>query len=53
MTGAWLARRWYLTLKTRRAYSVRQVSPGDRRLLAELTHELNSQATEREQSSIA
>jgi RimJ/RimL family protein N-acetyltransferase len=41
----WLARRWYYTPKTRRAYSVRQVSPGDRRLLAEFMHTLNG-ATE-------
>ena len=33
--GAWLARRWYYTPRTHRAYSVRQISPGDRRLLAE------------------
>ena len=33
--GAWLARRWYYTARTHRAYSVRQISPGDRRLLAE------------------
>ena len=52
MTGAWLARRWYLTVKTRRAYSVRQVSPGDRRLLAEFTHELGAAATERDQASL-
>lgn len=52
MTGAWLARRWYLTVKTRRAYSVRQVSPGDRRLLAEFTHELDATATEREHASL-
>jgi RimJ/RimL family protein N-acetyltransferase len=52
MTGAGLARHWYLTFKTRRAYSVRQVSPGDRRLLAEFTHELNAAATERDQSSL-
>jgi RimJ/RimL family protein N-acetyltransferase len=52
LTGAWLARRWYLTLKTRRAYSVRQVSPGDRRLLAEFMHELDATATERDQSSL-
>jgi N-acetylglutamate synthase-like GNAT family acetyltransferase len=38
---AWLARRWYLTLKTQRSYSVRQASPGDRRLLAEFVVELN------------
>lgn len=35
--GAWLARRWYYTPRTHRAYSVRQISPGDRRLLAEFT----------------
>lgn len=33
--GAWHARRWYYTARTQRAYSVRQTSPGDRRLLAE------------------
>jgi RimJ/RimL family protein N-acetyltransferase len=33
--GAWLSRRWYYTPRTHRAYSVRQISPGDRRLLAE------------------
>lgn len=51
MTGA-LARRWYLTFKTRRAYSVRQVSPGDRRLLAQFTHELDATAAERERASL-
>ncbi len=30
-----LARRWYYTPRTHRAYSVRQIAPGDRRLLAE------------------
>lgn len=33
--GPWLSRRWYYTPLTHRAYSVRQVSTGDRRLLAE------------------
>jgi GNAT superfamily N-acetyltransferase len=33
--NAWLARRWYYTPRSHRAYSVRQISPGDRRLLAE------------------
>ncbi|HEU4779227.1 MAG TPA: GNAT family N-acetyltransferase [Steroidobacteraceae bacterium] len=33
--GLWLARRWYYTPRTHRAYSVRQISSGDRRLLAE------------------
>jgi GNAT superfamily N-acetyltransferase len=36
-----LARRWYYTPKSRRAYSVRQISPGDRRLLAEFVLALN------------
>jgi RimJ/RimL family protein N-acetyltransferase len=35
--GAWLARRWYYTCRTHRAYSVRQIAPGDRRLLAEFS----------------
>lgn len=39
--GSWLARRWYYTPKSRRAYSVRQISPGDRRLLAEFSVALN------------
>jgi GNAT superfamily N-acetyltransferase len=34
-SGGWLARHWYYTPKSRRAYSVRQAAPGDRRLLAE------------------
>lgn len=37
----WLARRWYYTPRSHRAYSVRQVSPGDRRLLAEFALALN------------
>jgi len=48
MTGGWLARRWYYTPRTHRAYSIRQVSPGDRRLLAEFALELSRIATERE-----
>jgi RimJ/RimL family protein N-acetyltransferase len=51
-TGVWLARRWYYTPKTRRAYSVRQMSPGDRRLLAQFIVELGSAATDRDQSSL-
>lgn len=51
-SGAWLARRWYLTVRTRRSYSVRQVSPGDRRLLAEFMLEVNATATERERASL-
>jgi len=42
MTIAWLARRWYYTPKSRRAYSVRQVSPGDRRVLAEFMMEIDA-----------
>jgi acetyltransferase len=50
----WLARRWYYTPKTRRAYSVRQVSPGDRRLLAEFMHALNAPAdSERSPSGLS
>src|SRR3954451_953677 len=52
MTSAWLARRWYYTPKSRRAYSVRQVSPGDRRLLAEFVLELNAIAPERDRSAL-
>lgn len=48
VSGAWLARRWYYTPKSRRAYSVRQISPGDRRLLAEFALGLTRAATERE-----
>jgi GNAT superfamily N-acetyltransferase len=44
LSHTWLARRWYYTPKTRRAYSVRQVSPGDRRLLAEFVHALGAPA---------
>src|SRR5690349_24417749 len=52
VSSAWLARRWYYTPKSRRAYSVRQISPGDRRLLAQFMVELNAVATERDQSSL-
>jgi RimJ/RimL family protein N-acetyltransferase len=51
IANAWLARRWYLTLKTRRNYSVRQVSPGDRRLLAEFVVELTANG-ERDHSAV-
>jgi RimJ/RimL family protein N-acetyltransferase len=52
IVNAWQARRWYYTPKSRRAYSVRQVSPGDRRLLAEFMVELNATATERDRASL-
>jgi acetyltransferase len=48
VSSAWLSRRWYYTPKTRRAYSVRQISPGDRRLLAEFALGLTRAAPERE-----
>ena len=46
--GAWLARRWYYTPRSHRAYSVRQISQGDRRLLAEFALGLTRAAPERE-----
>jgi RimJ/RimL family protein N-acetyltransferase len=48
VSNAWLARRWYYTPKSRRAYSVRRISPGDRRLLAEFALGLTRAAPERE-----
>ena len=52
MAGAWLARRWYYTPRSHRAYSVRQVSPGDRRLLAEFALGLGKATPDRELPSI-
>jgi RimJ/RimL family protein N-acetyltransferase len=52
MTGGWLARRWYYTPRTHRAYSVRQVSPGDRRVLAEFALELSRIATDAELAAV-
>jgi len=43
-----LTRRWYYTPRSHRAYSVRQISPGDRRLLAEFALALNAVATDAE-----
>lgn len=51
-SGSWLARRWYYTPKTRRAYSVRQVSPGDRRLLAEFALSVGQATTDRDLHSV-
>jgi RimJ/RimL family protein N-acetyltransferase len=48
VSKAWLARRWYYTPKSHRAYSVREISPGDRRLLAEFCLSLSQAAPERE-----
>jgi len=47
VTSAWHSRRWYIS-NTRRAYSVRPISPGDRRLLAEFALGVSRAATERE-----
>jgi hypothetical protein len=46
--SGWLARRWYYTPRTHRAYSVRQLSPGDRRLLAEFALALTQSKPDRE-----
>jgi GNAT superfamily N-acetyltransferase len=51
VSAAWLSRRWYYTPKAHHAYSVRQVSPGDRRLLAEFALALARTAPERERAS--
>jgi GNAT superfamily N-acetyltransferase len=47
VASGWLARRWYYTPKSHRAYSVRQISPGDRRLLAEFALSLERSSSER------
>jgi N-acetylglutamate synthase-like GNAT family acetyltransferase len=52
MNGPWLARRWYYTPRTRRQYSIRQVSPGDRRLLAEFAVSLTQNVGEREHADL-
>jgi len=52
MANAWITRRWYYTPKSHRAYSVRPISPGDRRLLAEFVLGLSRAAPEREQPAI-
>src|SRR5262245_60332925 len=52
MANAWITRRWYYTPKSHRAYSVRPVSPGDRRLLAEFVLGLSRAAPEREQPAV-
>lgn len=52
LTMAWLARRWYYTPRSRRAYSVRQASAGDRRLLAAFALELTRTAHGRELAAL-
>lgn len=51
LANAWLARRWYYTSKSHRSYSVRQISPGDRRLLAEFALGLARSGGERERAA--
>jgi GNAT superfamily N-acetyltransferase len=48
VNGGWLARRWYYTPKSHRAYSVRQIAPGDRRLLAEFALSLGQTTADRD-----
>jgi GNAT superfamily N-acetyltransferase len=50
--SGWLARRWYYTPKSHRAYSVRQISPGDRRLLAEFALALNQSTHDRDLAAV-
>ena len=52
LSSAWLARRWYYTPRSHRAYSVRQISPGDRRLLAEFALTLTEHAAQRDQAGM-
>jgi GNAT superfamily N-acetyltransferase len=52
VASGWLARRWYYTPKTHRAYSVRQISPGDRRLLAEFALALNQSTQDRDLAAV-
>jgi len=47
-----LARRWYYTPRSHRAYSVRQISPGDRRLLAEFALALTQSTPDRELAAV-
>jgi RimJ/RimL family protein N-acetyltransferase len=50
LSNTWLARRWYYTPRSHRAFSVRQISPGYRRLLAEFA--LSLRAAERDQAGM-
>jgi len=52
LAGPWLARRWYYTPRTHRAYSVRQISSGDRRLLNEFARGLGVDAADRDLTSL-
>ena len=51
-SGASLARRWYYTPKSHRAYSVRQIAPGDRRLLAEFAMSLGQSTLDRDLGAV-
>jgi len=52
LAQTWLARRWYYTPRSHRSYSVRQISQGDRRLLAEFALELTRVAPERDRAAV-
>ena len=52
LTGPWLARRWYYTPRSHRAYSIRQISSGDRRLLTEFARGLGAEAADRDLASL-
>jgi RimJ/RimL family protein N-acetyltransferase len=52
VASGWLARRWYYTPRTHRAYSVRQISPGDRRLLAEFSLALSEGGAQRDPAGV-
>lgn len=52
MNGTGLSRRWCYTPRTRRPYSIRQVSAGDRRLLAEFAVTVTGGAGERERADL-
>jgi RimJ/RimL family protein N-acetyltransferase len=45
-------RRWYYTPRSNRAYSVRQISPGDRRLLAEFVLEVTHSASKPDEAGL-
>jgi len=51
LASTWLARRWYYTPRSHRSYSVRQVSQGDRRLLAEFVLDLTRLSAARDRSA--
>jgi acetyltransferase len=52
VASGWLSRRWYYTARSHRAYSVRQISPGDRRLLAEFALQLEHSMAQRDRDGL-